>query len=104
MALHRARTARARNVFTAPAVIGVALALMLVTGVSALGAARGGCLLLAAEQGLGLVMLTLSLAGLFGCAAFGTSFTAPDGKPRGGSMRPIAVRLNAAPKRRPPRS
>ncbi|RAI38772.1 hypothetical protein [Rhodoplanes roseus] len=102
MALHRPRkTAGPSHVLAAPAATGLALAVGLVAGLAAFADMPGDPALLTTEYGLGAVMLVLSLAGLFTCAAFGTSFTAGEDEPRGGSARPVPVRIGVRP-RRPP--
>lgn len=101
MALHRPRrTSETGWILAGSAVMGAALAAVLVAGVTVMGDARTGLLLVG--EGLGAGMLTLSLTGLFACAIFGTGFTLPDDHPRHGSMRSIALRLRT--RRRPPRS
>lgn len=101
MALHRPRrTSETGPLFAGPAVMGAALAAVLVAGLAVVGDTQTGMLL--AGEGLGTGMLTLSLTGLFACAVFGTGFTLPDEHPRHGSMRPITLRRRI--RRRPPRS
>lgn len=104
MALHRPRKATAGpgHVLAAPAATGIALSVGMVTGLASLTEMRGDPALLATEYGLGAVMLVLSLAGLFTCAAFATSFTAREDEPRGGSARPIPARLGIRSRRRAP--
>ena len=95
MALHRRghAAAPARH-FAAPAVLGGALSVVLVGGLAALGHGRPDGPLLAIEHGLGAVMLILALAGLFGCAAFGTGLSlAGEEEPRSGSGRAVPLRL-----------
>lgn len=102
MALHRPRpTTGIGRVLAGPVVTGFVLALMLVCGIAMVCDERPDGLLLATEHGLGALMLTVSLTGLIACAALGTGFSLSDEhRPRGGSMRPVAVRRRT--RSRPP--
>ncbi|MFD2183612.1 hypothetical protein [Rhodoplanes azumiensis] len=75
------------------ALIGSTLAVVAVTGFAVITDTPAEGLLLVAESGFGAGLLGLGLAGLFTCAAFATSFTAPLETPRGGSARPLPARV-----------